>query len=126
MTDKLYETGIANRRKVLGDAHVDRSLASANEFTLEMQELVTRFCWGEVWNREGLSLRDRSLINLSMMTALNRHHEFKVHVRGAINNGVTVAEIKEVLLQASVYCGAPAGLESFRLANEVLVEMGEA
>lgn len=125
MSDNLYDAGIATRRKVLGDAHVEKSLSSANEFTVDMQELVTRFCWGDVWNREGLKFRDRSLINLAMMTALNRHHEFKVHVRGAINNGVTVEEIKEVLLQASVYCGAPAGLESFRLANEVLTEMGE-
>lgn len=125
MSENLYEAGIATRRRVLGDAHVEQSLAAANDFTMDMQELVTRFCWGDIWNREGLEPRDRSLINLAMMTALNRHHEFKVHVRGAINNGVTVAEIKEVLLQASIYCGAPAGLESFRLANEVLTEMGE-
>src|SRR5690606_35672229 len=125
MADELYEQGLAHRKRVLGDEHVERSLSQANDFTRDMQELVTKYCWGDIWSREGLAPRERSLINLSIMTALNRQHEFKLHVRGAINNGLSVDEIKEVLLQSAIYCGVPAALESFRLANEVLTEMGE-
>jgi 4-carboxymuconolactone decarboxylase len=119
MNRDLYEAGLATRRAVIGDAYVDASLAAATDFTMDVQELVTQYCWGDVWNRPGLARRDRSLINLAMITALNRPHEFKVHVRGALTNGVTRDEIKEVLLQTAVYCGAPAALESFRLAAEV-------
>jgi 4-carboxymuconolactone decarboxylase len=123
MNRDLYEAGLATRRAVIGDAYVDASLAAATEFTTDMQELVTQYCWGDVWNRPGLARRDRSLINLAMLTALNRPHEFKVHVRGALTNGVTRDEIKEVLLQTAVYCGAPAALESFRLAAEVFAAL---
>jgi 4-carboxymuconolactone decarboxylase len=123
MNRDLYEAGLATRRAVLGDAYVDASLAAATDFTTDIQELVTRYCWGDVWNRPGLGRRDRSLINLAMITALNRPHEFKVHVRGAVTNGVTRDEIKEVLLQTAVYCGAPAALESFRLAAEVFAAL---
>jgi 4-carboxymuconolactone decarboxylase len=123
MNSDLYEAGLATRRAVIGDAYVDASLAAATDFTTDMQELVTRYCWGDVWNRPGLARRDRSLINLAMLTALNRPHEFKVHVRGAVTNGVTRDEIKEVLLQTAVYCGAPAALESFRLAAEVFAAL---
>jgi 4-carboxymuconolactone decarboxylase len=114
------------RREVLGDEHVERVLSAATEFTTPSQELVTEFCWGEVWPRPGLDRRTRSLINLAMLTALNRMHEFRVHVRGAVNNGATGEEIRETLLQAMVYCGAPAGLESFREAQAVLDEIAAA
>jgi 4-carboxymuconolactone decarboxylase len=123
MNRDLYEAGLTTRRAVIGDAYVDASLAAATDFSIDMQEFVTQYCWGDVWNRPGLSLPQRSMINLAMLTALNRPHEFKVHVRGAINNGLTREQIKEVLLQTAVYCGAPAALESFRLAAEVFAAM---
>jgi 4-carboxymuconolactone decarboxylase len=123
MNDDLFTIGLANRRAVLGSSHVDASLAAATEFSRDLQEYVTQYCWGDVWNREGLSFRDRSIVNLGMLTALNRGHEFKVHVRGALNNGVTRDEIKEVLMQSAFYCGGPAALESFRLAQEVFATM---
>ncbi|SCL21277.1 4-carboxymuconolactone decarboxylase [Micromonospora pallida] len=119
MNEDLYEAGIAMRRRVLGDAHVDASLAAATDFSIDLQEYVTKYCWGDIWNRPGLSLEERSLINLAMITALNRGHEFKAHVRGALNNGVSREKIKEVLMQTAFYCGGPAALESFRLAAEV-------
>ena len=115
-----YERGLAMRKQVLGDAHVQRSLDRASEFTRPIQELATGYCWGEIWTREGLTLRERSLINLGMLTALNRSHELAVHVRGAVRNGCTRKEIQETLLQASVYCGMPAGLEAFRVADQTL------
>jgi 4-carboxymuconolactone decarboxylase len=124
-TSKLTE-GDAMRRTVLGDDHVDRSRANADEFTQPLQELVTEYCWGAVWTRPGLSRRDRSLINLSMLTALNRPDELKLHIRGALNNGCTEAEIQEVLLQTAVYCGVPAALGAFGVAREVLREMNGA
>ena len=119
-----YERGLKIRREVLGDAHVDRSLAAVSEFARPAQELVTAHVWGDVWSRPGLDRRTRSLLNLVMLTALNRNHELAVHVRGAINNGCTAEEIQEALLQAGVYCGAPAVLESFRVAERVLTELG--
>ncbi|MBM2619378.1 carboxymuconolactone decarboxylase family protein [Actinoplanes sp. LDG1-06] len=119
MNDDLYKAGLEVRREVLGSSYVDASLAAATDFSRDLQEYVTQYCWGDIWNREGLSHRDRSLINLAMLTALNRGHEFKAHVRGALNNGVTRGEIKEVLMQTAFYCGGPAALESFRLAAEV-------
>jgi 4-carboxymuconolactone decarboxylase len=118
-----YARGLAARREVLGDEHVERSLRDATDFSAPAQEFVTEFCWGDIWSRPGLDRRTRSLINLAMLTALNRKHEFRVHVRGAINNGVTTEEIQETLLQAIVYCGAPAGLEAFREAQSVLDEL---
>jgi 4-carboxymuconolactone decarboxylase len=108
---------------VLGDAHVDRSRRQATDFTRVVQEYVTASCWGDVWSRPGLDRRTRSLLNLAMLTALNRPHEFSVHVRGALRNGVTVEEIQETLLQTAAYCGAPAALESFRLAEKVIEEV---
>lgn len=121
-TGKLQE-GLAIRRKVLGSDHVARSMAQASEFTKDAQTLITEYCWGTIWTRDGLDLRTRSLLNLGMLTALNRMHEFAVHVRGAVNNGCTRDEIKEVLLQAAVYCGAPAALESFRVAEQILNDL---
>ncbi|MBU2667212.1 carboxymuconolactone decarboxylase family protein [Actinoplanes bogorensis] len=119
MNDELYDAGLQVRREVLGSDYVDASLAAATDFSRDLQNYVTQYCWGDIWNRDGLSRRDRSLINLAMLTALNRGHEFKAHVRGALNNGVTRDEIKEVLMQTAFYCGGPAALESFRLAAEV-------
>jgi 4-carboxymuconolactone decarboxylase len=117
------ELGERVRREVLGDAHVDRSLAQVTEFSRPIQEFVTEYCWGGVWSRENLPRTVRSMINIAMLTALNRSHELAVHVRGAVNNGVTEAEIQEVLLQTAIYAGVPAALESFRVAENVLKEM---
>ncbi|GAA4174052.1 4-carboxymuconolactone decarboxylase [Gryllotalpicola koreensis] len=119
---ETFDQGLRVRREVLGAEHVDRSLAQASEFARPIQELVTEYVWGGVWGRDGLSRKTRSLVNLAMLTALNRSHELGVHVRGALNNGVTVEEIQEVLLQAAVYVGAPAALESFRVAERALKE----
>jgi 4-carboxymuconolactone decarboxylase len=118
-----FEAGMAIRKRVLGDAHVQRSLEKVTEFSRPIQELVTEYCWGAVWTREGLELRDRSLINLAMLTVLNRGHEMGVHVRGAVTNGVTKSEIQEVLMQAAIYAGVPASLESFRIAEETLTSL---
>lgn len=124
MNKELFDQGLGVRRAVLGDAYVDASLANnTDEFARDMQELVTQYCWGEIWTRPGLSRAQRSLINLSMLTALNRSHELATHVRGAVNNGVSRDEIKEVLLQAAIYCGVPAALESFRVAKDVFKAM---
>ena len=120
----LFDRGLALRREVLGPAYVDKSISSANDFMMAFQRITTEWCWGYAWTREGLDRKTRSLINLAMLTALNRSPEVKLHVRGALNNGVTVDEIKEVLLHATVYCGIPAGLDAFKAANEVLKEMG--
>jgi 4-carboxymuconolactone decarboxylase len=117
-----YEAGMAVRRRVLGDAYVDRSIAAADEFSQPMQDLTTEFCWGAIWTREGLDLRTRSILNIGMLTALNRSHELAAHIRGALNNGVTREEIREVLLQTAVYVGVPAALESFRVAQGALDE----
>jgi 4-carboxymuconolactone decarboxylase len=120
---ETFEEGLAIRKEVLGAAHVERSLANVSEFSRPMQELVTEYCWGAVWNREGLERKTRSMINLAMLTALNRGHELSAHVKGAINNGVTPAEIQEVLMQTAIYVGVPAALESFRIAEATLKEM---
>ena len=124
MTD-LFDRGLTLRREVLGAEYVDASLKSANDFMMAFQHITTEWCWGYAWGRSGLNRKTRSMLNLAMLTALNRAPEIKLHVRGAINNGVTVDEIKEVLLHATVYCGIPAGLDAFKAANEVLKEMGK-
>jgi 4-carboxymuconolactone decarboxylase len=118
-----YEAGLAVRREVLGNDYVNASLERASEFAAPMQQLVTEYCWGAIWTRDTLDRRTRSLVNLGMLTALNRLHELGAHVRGAINNGCTREEIREVLLQTSIYCGVAAGLESFRTAERVLAEI---
>ncbi|WP_031405742.1 carboxymuconolactone decarboxylase family protein [Thiomonas sp. FB-Cd] len=124
MNPDQFERGLAVRKEVLGAEYVDAAIKGADEFTRDLQNLVTEYAWGEIWSRPGLSRRDRSLLNLAMLTALNRPHEFRLHVRGAIHNGVTKDEIKEVLLQTAVYCGAPAAIDSFRSAKDVFKEMG--
>ena len=123
MTDnEKYESGMSIRRAVLGDAHVDGIHVS--DFNKEFQDLITRYAWGEIWARPGLSRHSRSLITLGMMVALQRSDEFRMHVRAALNNGVTRDEIKEVLLQAASYCGLPAANAAFHIAEEVLTEIG--
>jgi 4-carboxymuconolactone decarboxylase len=124
--NEMYDRGLKVRRDVLGADYVDKQIASADDFNRPMQNLVTEYCWGAIWNRPGLDRRTRSMLNLAMLSALNRHHEFKAHVKGAIKNGVTKQEITEVLLQVAIYCGVPAGVEHFRLAREAFKEAGVA
>lgn len=121
--DEGFNKGLEIRRSVLGAEHVDKSIASADDFTEELQRLLTKNCWGEIWGRPGLDRRTRSFLNLSMISALNRPHELKLHIHGALNNGITREEIKEVFLQVAIYCGAPAAIESFRCAREVFEEI---
>lgn len=126
-TSAAFDRGLATRREVLGDAYVDKALSAADDFNWPMQELTTEYCWGHIWNRPGLDRRSRSILNLGMIAALNRGHEFKAHIRGALANGVTREELREILLQIAVYVGVPAGVDSFRLAREVFAEIdGEA
>ncbi len=117
-----YEEGLKVRREVLGDEYVDRSLANATDFTGPFQEFVTEHCWGTIWTRPGLDRQMRSLLNIAMLTALNRPNEVRLHVRGARNLGVDKETIREVLLQAAIYCGVPAGLDSFKIAQSVFDE----
>jgi len=119
---KRYEQGLKVRRAVLGDAHVDKSLKNRTEFNEEFQDLITRYAWGEIWTRPGLPRQTRSLITLAMLVALNRNDEFKLHVRAALNNGVKSEEIREVLLQAAIYCGVPAANSAFHIAQEVIAQ----
>ncbi len=120
MNKDAFDKGLKTRREVLGAEYVDASLKAADAFNMPMQELVTEYCWNEIWNRPGLDRRTRSFLNLAMLTALNRPHELKLHVRGAINNGVKKEEIAEVFLQAAIYCGVPAAIDSVRIAREVI------
>jgi len=117
---ELFEKGVAVRREVLGDAHVDRSLDGVNDWTAPLQKMVTEYCWGDLWNRPGLNRQQRSMINIGMLIAMNRQHELRVHVRGALRNGVTEDEIIEIVLQTAIYCGAPAALDGMRAAVEVI------
>jgi 4-carboxymuconolactone decarboxylase len=122
MAEERYEAGLKIRREVLGAEYVDTSIAKADDFSRPLQELVTEYCWGAIWSRPGLSRKMRSLINLAMLTALNRPHEVKLHLKGALNNGCSKEEIMEVLLQTAIYCGVPAAIDSFRLARDVFNE----
>jgi 4-carboxymuconolactone decarboxylase len=121
---ETFEKGLAIRRAVLGADYVDKAMSTADDFNRPMQELTTQYCWGEIWGRPGLDRRTRSMINLAMISALNRPHEIKAHVKGALNNGLTKDDIKEVFLQVAIYCGVPAGVDSFRAAQEVFKELG--
>ena len=123
MSSEKFDNGLKVRKQVLGEEYVDKALSSLDDFNRPMQELVTEYCWGTIWTREGLPRKTRSLLNLAMLTALNRPHEVKAHVRGALNNGCTREEIMETLLQAAVYCGVPAGIDSFRTAKSVFAEI---
>ncbi|MFZ4062741.1 MAG: 4-carboxymuconolactone decarboxylase [Polynucleobacter sp.] len=124
MNKDAFEKGLQTRREVLGSEYVDHSIQNAGEFNMPMQELVTEYAWNAIWNRPGLDRRSRSMINLAMLTALNRPHELKLHLKGAINNGLTKDEIREILMQTAIYCGVPAAIDSFRCAKEVFAEMG--
>jgi 4-carboxymuconolactone decarboxylase len=124
MSRDVYEKGLAIRRDVLGAEYVDNAIKNADTFNQPLQELVTEYCWGAVWGRPGLPKKTRSMLNLAMLTALNRPHELKLHVRGALKNGVSREEISEVLLQAAIYCGVPAAVDAFRTAREALKEAG--
>jgi 4-carboxymuconolactone decarboxylase len=122
---QMFERGLQLRREVLGAEYVDGSLKSANEFMMAFQHITTEWCWAYAWGRPTLDKKTRSMLNLAMLTALGKSAEIKLHVRGAVNNGLTADDIKEVLLHASVYCGIPAGLDAFKAANEVLKDMGK-
>ena len=124
MNQDLFDQGLKTRREVLGADYVDAAIANADDFNRPLQEMVTQYAWGDVWNRPGLDRRTRSLLNLAMLTALNRPHELKLHVKGAIRNGVTQDEVREVFLQTAIYCGVPAAIDSFRTAREVFKDMG--
>ena len=126
MSQDLYQVGLEIRKAVLGKEYVEKSLANADELSRPMIELSTEYCWGRIWSRPGLSRRDRSLINLAMISALNRPHELKIHVKGALTNGVTREEMCEVFLQVAIYCGIPAGIDSVRIAREALAEVDAA
>lgn len=120
--EQLFDRGLEIRKSVLGKEFVEKSIANATDFNRPLQELVTEYCWGAVWGRDGIPKRDRSLINLAMISALNRPHELKMHVKGALRNGLSREEIREVLLQVAIYCGVPAAVDSFRVAMEALAE----
>ena len=126
MNDELFERGLAIRKATLGAEFVEKSLAAADDFNMPMQRLTTEYCWGAVWGREGLPKKTRSMLNLAMISALNRPHELRMHVAGALRNGVSKEEIREVFLQVAIYCGVPAGVDSFRVAKEVFAEMDRA
>jgi 4-carboxymuconolactone decarboxylase len=126
MSNEKFERGLALRKQVLGAEYVEKSMAAADSFSMPMQELSTEYCWGHVWTRPGLQLRDRSLINIAMISALNRPHELKLHVKAALNNGLSREEIREVILQVAVYCGVPAGIDSTRIAREAFAELDAA
>jgi 4-carboxymuconolactone decarboxylase len=124
LNQELFEKGLKIRREVLGAEHVDKAIANATSFSRPMQELVTEYCWGEIWGRPGLDRRTRSIINLALLTALNRPQELKAHVAGSLNNGLTKEDICEVLLHAAIYCGVPAAMDAFRSASAVFEDRG--
>lgn len=124
MHQDAFDKGLQTRREVLGSDYVDAAIQNADDFNLPLQQLVTEYAWDGIWNRPGLDRRTRSMLNLAMLTALNRPHELKLHLRGAITNGVRKDEIREVLMQTAIYCGVPAAIDSFRTAREVFKELG--
>lgn len=126
MGNETFEKGLKIRKAVLGAEYVENSMAKADDFNMAMQELTTEYCWGYVWGRETLPLKTRSMLNLAMIAALNRPHELKMHVKGALRNGVTIEEIREVFLQVAIYAGVPAGVDSFRIGKEAIDEFESA
>jgi 4-carboxymuconolactone decarboxylase len=126
MNKDMFEKGIEIRKSVLGAEFVENSLKTADDFNMPMQELTTEYCWGAVWGRDGLPRKTRSMLNIAMLSALNRPHELKMHVKGALKNGVTKDEIREILLQVAIYCGIPAGVDSFRAAREAFADLAKA
>ena len=123
MDKQLFDNGLDVRKAVLGKDYVENAMKNADDFNRPFQEFISEYCWGAIWTRPGLPRKTRSLLNLAMLTALNKPHELKLHIKGAINNGVTREEMQEVFMQAAVYCGVPAGVESFRVAREVFAEL---
>ena len=123
MSKEIFERGLEIRKSVLGKEFVENSIKTADAFNMPMQELTTEYCWGYVWGREGLPRKTRSMLNLAMLSALNRPHELKMHIAGALKNGVTREEIREIFLQVAIYCGVPAGVDSFRCAREVFAQV---
>ena len=121
--NEKFKNGLVTRKEVLGESYVENSLSKANDFTMDIQKLATEYCWDEIWNRPGLDRKSRSLLNLGMLASMNKTQELKAHIKGALNNGLTKDELKEVFLQVSIYCGLPVALENFRLAQEVLNEI---
>lgn len=119
-----YDAGLETRRAVLGAEYVDKSIAAQDDFNRPFQELLNTYCWNDIWNRPGLNHKTRSMLNLAMLTALNRGPELRLHINGALNNGLTKEDIREVFLQAAIYCGVPAAVEAFRIAREVFKERG--
>ena len=126
MNKELFDKGLEIRKSVLGREFVENAIKNADDFNMPMQELATEYCWGYVWGRPGLDKRTRSFLNLAMIAALNRPHELKIHVQGALRNGLTRQEIMEVFLQVAIYCGVPAGVDSFRIAREAFAEYDKA
>lgn len=124
MSSEQFERGLKCRKDVLGEAYVEASLSKADDFNRDFQEIVTEYCWGGTWGRGVLSKRDRSILNLGMLAGLGKSHEFKLHYRGAITNGLSHEDLREILIQIAVYCGIPAGIEAFRLAREVYADLG--
>jgi 4-carboxymuconolactone decarboxylase len=122
MNDELFNRGLEIRKSVLGKEYVEKSIAAADDFNMPLQRLVTEYCWGAVWGREELPKKTRSMLNLAMLSVLNRPHELKIHVQGALRNGLTKTEIREVLLQVAIYAGVPAAVDSFRVAREAMAE----
>ena len=123
MNKELFDRGLEIRKKVLGAEFVEKSLATADEFNMPMQELTTEYCWGAVWGREELPRKTRSMLNLAMISILNRPHELRAHIKGALVNGVSKDEIREIFMQVAIYAGVPAGVDSFRIAREVFSEL---
>ena len=126
MDKAIYEKGLTVRKAVLGDAYVEAAIKSTDDFNRPLQDMLNEYCWGAVWGRDGLPRKTRSMLNLAMISVLNRPHELRAHIRGALRNGVTKAEISEIFLQVMIYAGAPAGVDSFRTAREVFAEMDKA
>src|ERR1700723_3923991 len=123
MSSELFEKGLKIRTEVLGESYVKKALASMDDFNKPLQELVTEYCWGAVWGREGLKRSERSMLNLAMISILNRPHELRAHIKGALTNGVPRDEIREIFMQVAIYAGVPAGVDSFRIAREVFAEL---
>ena len=123
MSKEIFDRGLAIRKDVLGKEFVEKSFENADDFNMPMQELTTEYCWGYVWGRDGLPRKTRSMLNLAMLSALNRNHELRMHLKGALKNGVTKEEIREIFLQVAIYCGVPAGVDSFRTAREVFAQV---
>jgi 4-carboxymuconolactone decarboxylase len=123
MDRKTYEKGLEVRKAVLGEAYVNNALKNVDDFNRPFQEMLTEYCWGAVWGREELPRKTRSMLNLAMISVLNRPHELRTHIKGALTNGVTREEIREIFMQVAIYAGAPAGVDSFRIAREVFSEM---